>query len=73
MEDSMGKLTEKEKQALRLDEEELEILTVFEAGKLKKIDMSEEELESLKIAAGPQITRINKESVFRVSDSSSYL
>ncbi len=69
----MGKSTEKEKQALQLDEEEMEILTAFEAGKLKKIDMSEEELESLKIAAGPQITRINKESVFRVSDSSSYL
>ncbi|HLP48032.1 MAG TPA: hypothetical protein VK469_18965 [Candidatus Kapabacteria bacterium] len=40
-----------EKQALKLDEEEIEILEAFEEGKLKKMDMREEEIEELKIAA----------------------
>lgn len=63
MEDSMGKLTEKEKQAIQLDEEEMEILNNFEEGKLKKINMSEEEIEDLKIAARETLLEDNRISV----------
>ncbi len=59
----MGKLTEKEKQARQLDEEEVEILNAFEAGKLKKIEMSEEEIESLKISARETLLENNRISV----------
>jgi predicted DNA binding CopG/RHH family protein len=49
-----------------LDEEEMEILKAFEEGKLK-IDMSEEECESLKIAAGETLLENNRISV-RIPD-----
>ena len=59
----MGKMTEKEKQAIQLDEEEIEILEAFEEGKLEKIDMSAEEIEDLKIAARETLSENNRISV----------
>jgi predicted DNA binding CopG/RHH family protein len=59
----MDKMTEKEKQALQLDEEEVEILEAFEEGKLRKIDMSEDEIEDLKIAARETLIENNRISV----------
>ncbi len=59
----MSKLTAEEKQVMQLDEEEMEILNAFEAGKLKKIDMNEEEVESLKIAARETLVENNRISV----------
>jgi predicted DNA binding CopG/RHH family protein len=63
MEGSMSKLTEKEKKVMQLDEEEKEILEAFEEGKLKKIDMSEEEIEDLKIAARQTLIENSRISV----------
>jgi predicted DNA binding CopG/RHH family protein len=63
MEDSMGKMTQKEKQAIQLDEEEIEILEAFEEGKLKEIDMSAEEIEDLKISARETLRENNRISV----------
>ncbi len=59
----MGKLSEKTKQIMQLDEEEKEILEAFEEGKLKKIDMSEEEIEALKIAARQTLIENSRISV----------
>ncbi|MCX6579715.1 MAG: CopG family antitoxin [Candidatus Aminicenantes bacterium] len=59
----MSKMSEKEKQALQLDEEEIEILEAFEEGKLEKIDMSEDEIEDLKIAARETLSENNRISV----------
>jgi predicted DNA binding CopG/RHH family protein len=63
MEDSMDKLSEKNKRIMQLDEEEKEILEAFEEGKLKKIDMSEEEIEALKIAARQTLIENSRISV----------
>lgn len=63
MKDNMAKMTQKEKQAIQLDEEEIEILEAFEEGKLKKIDMSAEEIEDLKIAARETLIENNRISV----------
>jgi predicted DNA binding CopG/RHH family protein len=63
MKDSMAKMTQKEKQAIQLDEEEIEILEAFEEGKLKKIDMSAAEIEDLKIAARETLLENNRISV----------
>ena len=63
MEDSMSKMTQKEKQAIQLDDEEIEILDAFEEGKLKKIDMSAEEIEDLKITARETLSENNRISV----------
>jgi predicted DNA binding CopG/RHH family protein len=63
MEDSMSKLTEKEKKSMQLDEEEMGILEAFEEGTLKKIDMSAEEVEDLKIAAKETLIENNRISV----------
>ncbi len=59
----MVKLSEKNKQIMQLDEEEKEILEAFEEGKLKKIDMSEEEIEALKIAARQTLIENSRISV----------
>lgn len=63
MEDSMSKMTQKQKQAIQLDEEEIEILEAFEQGNLKKIDMSADEIEDLKIAARETLAQNNRISV----------
>ncbi len=59
----MDKLTKKEKQIMQLDEEEKEILEAFEDKKLKKIDMSEEEIEDLKMAARKTLIENSRISV----------
>jgi len=59
----MSKMTQKEKQAIQLDDEEIEILDAFEEGKLKKIDMSAEEIEDLKITARETLSENNRISV----------
>jgi predicted DNA binding CopG/RHH family protein len=59
----MAKMTDKEKQALQLDEEEMEILNAFEEGKLKQIEMSEIEIEELQSAAKEALTKNSSISV----------
>lgn len=59
----MGKMTQKEKQTIQLDEEEIEVLEAFEEGKLKEIDMSAEEIEDLKISARETLRENNRISV----------
>jgi predicted DNA binding CopG/RHH family protein len=59
----MAKMTDKEKQALQLDEEEMEILDAFEEGKLKQIEMSEIEIEELQSAAKEALTKNSRISV----------
>jgi predicted DNA binding CopG/RHH family protein len=59
----MAKMTDKEKQALQLDEEEMEILDAFEEGKLKQIEMSEIEIEELQSAAKEALTKNSSISV----------
>lgn len=62
MEDNMANLNIK-KQSMQLDEEEREILEAFEEGKLKKIDISEEEREELKLAARQTLIENSRISV----------
>jgi predicted DNA binding CopG/RHH family protein len=59
----MGKMSEKEKQKLQLDEEEREILEAFEAGKLEPIEMSKEEIEELKEAAKKVLSKRSRISI----------
>ena len=51
------------KQSMQLDEEEREILEAFGEGKLKKIDISEEEREELKLAARQTLIENSRISV----------
>lgn len=62
MEDNMANLNIK-KQSMQLDEEEREILEAFGEGKLKKIDISEEEREELKLAARQTLIENSRISV----------
>ena len=59
----MDKMTEIEKRALKLNDEEREILDAFEDGKLSPIDMSEREIEELKAAAAKAIDKSNRISI----------
>ncbi|MCU0287055.1 MAG: CopG family antitoxin [Acidobacteria bacterium] len=59
----MIKMTEKEKQAMQLDEEEIEILEAFENDKLKKIELSADDIEDLRIAAKETLKENNRISV----------
>jgi len=59
----MAKMTEKEKQVLQLNEEENEILSAFEQGKLKEIEMSEKEIEELQAAAKETLIKNSRISV----------
>jgi predicted DNA binding CopG/RHH family protein len=59
----MGKMTEKEKQSLKLDEEEMEILEAFEGEELKEIAMNETEIAELKLAAKETLTKDNRISI----------
>lgn len=43
-----------------LDEDEINILEAFAEGKLKKIEMSEEEIDDLKIAARETLIENNR-------------
>lgn len=59
----MNKMTQKEKKVMQLDEEEIGILEAFEEDKLKKIKMSAEDIEDLKLAAKETLKESNRISV----------
>lgn len=56
----MNKMTEEEKQSLKLDEEERELLEAFEDEKLVPIEMNKSEIEELRTAAGKALNKSSR-------------
>jgi len=56
----MDKLSEKEKNKLKLDTEEREILEAFESGKLIQIPVSQEEKNRIMLATRNTLKKINR-------------
>jgi predicted DNA binding CopG/RHH family protein len=55
-----GKMTEKEKKNLELNEEEIEILDAFEKGNIKRSQLSQERRNEIMQAAGNTLKKINR-------------